>query len=255
MKENPIRDLLAQGNWGEDQALLQGLRQWQYAPVLWQAYETLQEEALFHSQVHGPGHIHRVLLLAALLCWKEGAPEEMVRQVFRAGVGYLSRPDYETLRARYAGTAMLQYHLDTRQVLPGTVEEFLAADARPVEELFFLTDSPQTKQALRQCLADLPGIGFADPFPNDLEVIAGEIDKGEALRYLLDRLDIAPEEVLAMGDGGSDLPLLQAAGIGVAMGNATEAVKAGADFVTASCEADGVALAIEKFVLSEGETL
>lgn len=42
----------------------------------------------------------------------------------------------------------------------------------PVEELFFLTDSPQTKQALRQCLADLPGIGFADPFPNDLEVIA-----------------------------------------------------------------------------------
>ena len=134
------------------------------------------------------------------------------------------------------------------------MEEFLAADARPVEELFFLTDSPQTKQALRQCLADLPGIGFADPFPNDLEVIAGEIDKGEALRYLLDRLDIAPEEVLAMGDGGSDLPLLQAAGIGVAMGNATEAVKAGADFVTASCEADGVALAIEKFVLSEGET-
>ena len=92
----------------------------------------------------------------------------------------ISTMDYETLWARYAGTAMLQYHLDTRQVLPGTVEEFLAADARPVEELFFLTDSPQTKQALRQCLADLPGIGFADPFPNDLEVIAGEIDKGEA---------------------------------------------------------------------------
>ena len=41
MKENPIRDLLAQGNWGEDQALLQGLRQWQYAPVLWQAYDDL----------------------------------------------------------------------------------------------------------------------------------------------------------------------------------------------------------------------
>ena len=58
MKENPIRDLLAQGNWGEDQALLQGLRQWQYAPVLWQAYETLQEEALFHSQVHGPVRPH-----------------------------------------------------------------------------------------------------------------------------------------------------------------------------------------------------
>lgn len=67
---------------------------------------------------------------------------------------------------------MLQYHLDTRQVLPGTVEEFLAADARPVRSFSSSPTDPQTKQALRQCLADLPGIGFADPFPNDLEVIA-----------------------------------------------------------------------------------
>lgn len=90
MKENPIRDLLAQGNWGEDQALLQGLRQWQYAPVLWQAYETLQEEALFHSQVHGPGHIHRVLLLAALT----GQTGEALVEL-QAAVTAHSRPDRE----------------------------------------------------------------------------------------------------------------------------------------------------------------
>ena len=76
----------------------------------------------------------------------------MLREVFRAGVGYLSQGDYETLRARYAGTSMLQYHLDTRQVLPGTVAEFLQADPRPVEELFFLTGSPQEKAALRDLL-------------------------------------------------------------------------------------------------------
>lgn len=141
----------------------------------------------------------RVLLekhLAPALCLQvldRCAHIPMIRQVFRAGVGYLSRPDYETLRARYAGTAMLQYHLGYPAGLAGNGGGIPGGrDARPVEELFFLTDSPQTKQALRQCLADLPGIGFADPFPNDLEVIAGEIDKGEALRYLLDRLDIAP---------------------------------------------------------------
>lgn len=179
----------------------------------------------------------------------------MIRQVFRRGwaisPGRTMRPSGPGTRGR----PMLQYHPGYPAGPAGNRWRNSWRRMPPVEELFFLTDSPQTKQALRQCLADLPGIGFADPFPNDLEVIAGEIDKGEALRYLLDRLDIAPEEVLAMGDGGSDLPLLQAAGIGVAMGNATEAVKAGADFVTASCEADGVALAIEKFVLSEGETL
>ena len=174
----------------------------------------------------------------------------MIREAFRAGVGYLSREDYETLRARYAGTSMLQYHLDTRQVLPGTVAEFLQADPRPVEELFFLTGSPGEKAALRDLLSDIDGIGFADPFPNDLEVIAQGIDKGEALGFLLRHLGIPAAQVLAMGDGGSDLPLLQAAGIGVAMANATEGLKAAADYVTASCDEDGVAAAIEKFVLA-----
>lgn len=173
----------------------------------------------------------------------------MIREAFREGVGYLSQADYDALCARYAGTALLDYVLDTRQILPGTVEEFLRADSRPIEELFFLTDSIQEKNRLRECLSRVEDIGFADPFPRDLEVIAGGIDKGEGLRFLLNHLGISPEEVLAMGDGGSDIPLLQAAGIGVAMENATEGVKAAADFVTASCDEDGVAVALEKFVL------
>ena len=184
-----------------------------------------------------------------LLVLDKCAHVPMIRQAFRNGVGYLSRADYNTLRDRYAGTSMLQYHLDTRQVLPGTVAEFLAAHRQPVEELFFLTDSPREKADLRALLTGLPGIGFADPFPNDLEVIAGDIDKGEALRFLLRHLGLEASQVLAMGDGGSDLPLLQAAGIGVAMANATEGVKAAADFVTTSCDEDGVAVALEKFVL------
>ena len=190
--------------------------------------------------------------LSAALCLEvldRCAQVPMIREVFRAGVGYLSREDYEILRARYAGTSMLQYHLDTRQVVPGTVADFLRADPRPVEELFFLTGSTGEKAALRDLLSDIHGIGFADPFPNDLEVIAQGIDKGEALGFLLGHLGIPAAQVLAMGDGGSDLPLLQAAGIGVAMANATEGLKAAADYVTASCDEDGVAAAIEKFVL------
>ncbi len=173
----------------------------------------------------------------------------MIREAFREGVGYLSQADYDALCARYAGTALLDYVLDTRQILPGTVEDFLRTDPRPIEELFFLTDSVEAKLRLRERLSKVQDVGFADPFPRDLEVIAGGIDKGEGLRFLLDRLGISPEEVLAMGDGGSDIPLLQAAGIGVAMENATDDVKAAADFVTASCDHDGVAAALKKFVL------
>ena len=174
----------------------------------------------------------------------------MIREAFRAGVGYLSRADYDTLCNRYEG-AMLTYVLDTRQVVPGTLEEFLRDDPRPIEELFFLTDSEETKLGLQSALSALPGIGFADPFPRDLEVMAGGIDKGEGLQFLLDRLGIDPSEVMAIGDGGSDLPMLRAAGVGVAMGNATEAVKAGADWVTGTCDENGVARAIRKFVLTD----
>ena len=176
----------------------------------------------------------------------------MIREVFRAGVGYLSREDYDILCDRYEG-AMLQYVLDTRQVLPGTVADFLREDPQPIEELFFLTGSEETKLALQETLSALPGIGFADPFPRDLEVMAGGIDKGEGLRFLLDRLGIDPAEVIAFGDGGSDLPMLQAAGLGVAMGNSTESVKAGADWVTGTCDENGVAQALEKFVLKDLE--
>ena len=139
---------------------------------------------------------------------------------------------------------------DTRQVVPGTVADFLRADPRPVEELFFLTGSTGEKAALRDLLSDIDGIGFADPFPNDLEVIAQGIDKGEALGFLAGPPWASPPpRSWPWGDGGSDLPLLQAAGIGVAMANATEGLKAAADYVTASCDEDGVAAAIEKFVL------
>lgn len=175
----------------------------------------------------------------------------MIREVFRAGVGYLSQADYDTLCQRYeSDPAMKKYVLDTRQVLPGTVEEFLKADGNPIEEFFFLTESVESKQQLRQLLSPLPGIAFADPFPRDLEVIAWGIDKGESLRYLLDLLGIAPQEVLAMGDRASDISMLQVAGIGVAMANADPEVKEAADYITDSCDADGVAKALEKFVLA-----
>ena len=180
-------------------------------------------------------------------CWDF----DMVREVFREGIGYLTQADYEVLRDRYAGTPMWEYVMGTRQVLPGSLEDFLRADTRPVEELFFLTGSIQEKEALRERLSDLPEIGFADPFPNDLEVMAGGIDKGEAFLWLLDHLGIDPSETLAMGDGGSDIPLLRAAGIGIAMGNALDYVKEAADDVTASCDEDGVALALEKYIFND----
>ncbi len=74
------------------------------------------------------------------------------------------------------------------------------------------------------------------------------IDKGAALRPAMEKLGIKPEECIAFGDAENDIPMLQYAGVGVAMGNATEPVKAIADYITLSNEEDGIAEALYKYM-------
>ncbi len=82
------------------------------------------------------------------------------------------------------------------------------------------------------------------------EALHPACNKGIALAALAAHLGIAQEETMALGDGSNDLPLLQWAGIGVAMGQAREEVRAGAHYVTGALAEDGVAAAIERFVLN-----
>lgn len=96
--------------------------------------------------------------------------------------------------------------------------------------------------------------GVLDVFrsePYFLEVVPCSVDKANTLGILMEKLGVKPEEVMAIGDGVCDFSMIQMAGLGVAMGNAQDSVKVCADVVTASNEEDGVALAVEKAILSE----
>lgn len=86
-----------------------------------------------------------------------------------------------------------------------------------------------------------------------VEVLPPGASKGKTLKVLLGELGVAPENVLAMGDGENDIEMLQLAGIGVAVGNAHESLKKVADYVVGTNDADGVAEAVERFVLKKDE--
>ena len=68
------------------------------------------------------------------------------------------------------------------------------------------------------------------------------------MRFLQNLYGISKEETLTIGDHNNDIELLQSGGVKVAMGNATDELKAIADYVTDTVDNDGFAKAIEKFV-------
>ena len=84
--------------------------------------------------------------------------------------------------------------------------------------------------------------------PFYLEVIPRSINKGQGIYDICRVLEILPENVIAFGDAQNDIPMLQAAGMGVAMGNATADTKAAADYVTLSNNEDGIAAALAHFL-------
>ena len=81
-----------------------------------------------------------------------------------------------------------------------------------------------------------------------LEVIPRVINKGQGIRDICKVLQITPAEVISFGDAANDIPMLVEAGVGVAMGNASDAVKQAADLVTLSNNEDGIAAALEKLL-------
>lgn len=93
-------------------------------------------------------------------------------------------------------------------------------------------------------------IGVYRSEPYFLELVPLNTDKAKSLDMLVNDLKITKNEVIAVGDGFNDLSMIEYAGLGVAMANAQEPVKACADYVTLSNDEDGVAHLIEKYIFS-----
>ncbi len=85
-----------------------------------------------------------------------------------------------------------------------------------------------------------------------LEFLHPAVSKVNALKTIATDLGIAPAEIVAIGDNHNDIGMIRYAGLGIAMGNAHDEVKAAADFVTLSNAEEGVAVVIEK-LMQDGE--
>jgi hydroxymethylpyrimidine pyrophosphatase-like HAD family hydrolase len=102
----------------------------------------------------------------------------------------------------------------------------------------------------KECQAALKSSASAERSqPYYLDVTHPEATKGGVITYLSRKLRIPLEQIATLGDMPNDVLMFEKSGMSIAMGNASEEVQAQANFVTASSEEEGFAIALEKFIL------
>ncbi|MGC9933960.1 Cof-type HAD-IIB family hydrolase [Priestia aryabhattai] len=111
-----------------------------------------------------------------------------------------------------------------------------------------IPDDALREEVLKQ-IAGISDFEISNSSLTNLEINALGINKAKGIMTVCDRLGISMDEVIAMGDSLNDMAMIEAAGCGIAMGNAQEAVKEAADWVTDTNVNSGVAKAISHWVL------
>lgn len=131
-------------------------------------------------------------------------------------------------------------------------KNFVEAIQEPVVKVL-MVDDPEKLIALEDKLQpQLAGeLNVVRSKPFFLEFTEAGVDKGTSLHHLIQQLGIKREEVIAIGDSYNDLAMIQFAGLGVAMGNAPDDIKAIADLVTDTNMEDGVAKIVETHMLNQ----
>lgn len=140
---------------------------------------------------------------------------------------------------------MRKYIAEGKMHIVPDMDAFIRAHADSVEKFTIPRNPPEITEGIRREL-DATGL-FRTRAAEEIDTLAipRRTHKGKALLGLADYLGIPHEAVYAFGDGGNDLQMLEAAGCGVAMGNAPDFVKQRADCVCGSVHEDGLAEFIE----------
>jgi HAD superfamily hydrolase (TIGR01484 family) len=137
-------------------------------------------------------------------------------------------------------------------------KEFFYDGVHPPEKIvgmWFPEITPETLQTITKRLTGVSGISLHrmdawDPAFECLDIVNEKASKLHGILEVAKLLGVQTDEIIGVGDGYNDFPLLMACGLKIAMGNAVPELKAIADFIAPPVEEDGVATVIEKFVLA-----
>lgn len=174
---------------------------------------------------------------------------ELPMEISAGSLLHLTREHWEA----EAGGAHLAFHRDilarNGREIPELLD-FCLHSGKKFEKINFPWVPADRRAAFEEAVKELP---FSCVWPGELcaEITHPEADKAHGVAHVCERLGIDQSRVLAIGDSGNDIPMLKAAGMGVAMGNAPCYVQKAAKAVTASNMENGAALAIHRYAFGE----
>ncbi len=175
--------------------------------------------------------------------WLDGFP--VIYDCYQDNQGWMTASMWEKAEV-YAPSPFYLQHIRTLRKPVPDLKEHVRGNGKSLQKIqaFCLTTEIQ-REVIAGTAERFPQLAVTTSVTRNAEINDGRANKGAALAALAERLGIPMGKVAAFGDGTNDLTMIRTAGVGVAMGNAAEEVKAAADRVTACNGEDGVGIAVE----------
>ena len=175
-------------------------------------------------------------------------------EIYYKGQSYAEHGYFEDLVGTKSFPQVLVDFIRNKSTHVESILEFALTHAAEIEKINIPLLSDQRFRNLWQKFSQIKGVTLTSAIANNIEVNHHSANKGEGLRQICKILNLEAKNVMAIGDSDNDRRMLEFAGFGVAMGNAPDNIKAITNKVTLSYKEDGVAHAIEKYVLAFQKT-
>lgn len=169
-------------------------------------------------------------------------------EAFIRGEAFISSEEFFRIKEGRETMRDREYVLATRKPIDNLFE-FMLENGDKIENISVNYHDNTERMRAEKILEKVQGITLTSSFDYNHEMGGNDTSKANALKYLLKSFGLDRENLMACGDSPNDLAMIQLAKIGVAMGNSRYGVEKYADYVTATNSEDGVAKAIEKFIL------
>ena len=175
---------------------------------------------------------------------------DCIYDCYRGGKAWMTRSLWDVTERYAPDKYYTQMIRDLRRPVDDLKRFLLQSPDVNVQKISAYLKNVECRNDLLRKIEDLfPDTAASYAVVNNIEINHSDANKGSALNALAEYLGYGSENVMAVGDGLNDLSMIKRAGVGVAMANSIPQVLEAADFITSDNDSDGVAAAIDHFIM------